>query len=177
MIWVYLSEIFPNRVRAKGQSLGSFTHWFMNALIAWTFPQIAKTSGAAPFMLFCDAMMALQFFVVLFVFPETKGLSLEQMQKKTGHRLMKNFLLGFVLALVVVLLGALVYFGLGLAPVAASAPPMPFERLVAGMALHARISKEAPSQAPIPAGRTKSAGGRADLSRAVRRLPRAKRPA
>ena len=64
---------------------------------------------------------------------------------------MKNFLLGFVLALVVVLLGALVYFGLGLAPVAASAPPMPFERLVAGMALHARISKEAPSQAPIPA--------------------------
>ena len=83
VIWVYLSEIFPNRVRAKGQSLGSFTHWFMNALIAWTFPQIAKSSGAAPFMLF-SAMMALQFFVVLFVFPETKGLSLEQMQKKLG---------------------------------------------------------------------------------------------
>ncbi|MGD0579762.1 MAG: sugar porter family MFS transporter [Bryobacteraceae bacterium] len=83
VIWVYLSEVFPNRVRAKGQSLGSFTHWFMNALIAWTFPQIAKSSGAAPFMLF-SAMMALQFFVVLFVFPETKGLSLEQMQKKLG---------------------------------------------------------------------------------------------
>ncbi|MGD0000163.1 MAG: sugar porter family MFS transporter [Bryobacteraceae bacterium] len=83
VIWVYLSEIFPNRVRAKGQSLGSFTHWFMNALIAWTFPQIAKSSGAAPFMLF-SAMMGLQFFVVLFVFPETKGLSLEQMQKKLG---------------------------------------------------------------------------------------------
>ncbi|MGO9241360.1 MAG: sugar porter family MFS transporter [Bryobacteraceae bacterium] len=83
VIWVYLSEIFPNRVRAKGQSLGSFTHWFMNALIAWTFPQIARSSGAAPFMLF-SAMMALQFFVVLFVFPETKGLSLEQMQKKLG---------------------------------------------------------------------------------------------
>ncbi|MGA3075774.1 MAG: cytochrome c [Bryobacteraceae bacterium] len=64
---------------------------------------------------------------------------------------MKKVLLGFVLALVVVLLGALAYFGLGLAPVATSAPPMPFERLVAGMALHARISKEAPSQAPIPA--------------------------
>ena len=83
VIWVYLSEIFPNRVRAKGQSLGSFTHWFMNALIAWTFPQIAKSSGAAPFMLF-SAMMAVQFFVVLFVFPETKGFSLEQMQKKLG---------------------------------------------------------------------------------------------
>ena len=83
VIWVYLSEIFPNRVRAKGQSLGSFTHWFMNAAIAWTFPQIAKSSGAAPFMLF-SAMMALQFFVVLFIFPETKGLSLEQMQTKLG---------------------------------------------------------------------------------------------
>ena len=83
VIWVYLSEIFPNRVRAKGQSLGSFTHWFMHALIAWTFPQVAKSSGAAPFMLF-SAMMALQFFVVLFIFPETKGLSLEQMQKKLG---------------------------------------------------------------------------------------------
>jgi hypothetical protein len=55
----------------------------MNAAIAWTFPQIAKSSGAAPFMLF-SAMMALQFFVVLFIFPETKGLSLEQMQTKLG---------------------------------------------------------------------------------------------
>jgi sugar porter (SP) family MFS transporter len=83
VIWVYLSEIFPTPVRAKGQSLGSFTHWFMNALIAWTFPQIAKSSGAAPFALF-SAMMVLQFFVVLFLFPETKGLSLERMQKKLG---------------------------------------------------------------------------------------------
>ena len=47
VIWVYLSEIFPNRVRAKGQSLGSFTHWFMNALISWTFPMMAASSGAA----------------------------------------------------------------------------------------------------------------------------------
>ena len=64
---------------------------------------------------------------------------------------MKKLLLGFVICLVFMLLGALAYFGLGLAPVATSAPPMPFEQLVAGMALHARISKEAPSQAPIPA--------------------------
>jgi mono/diheme cytochrome c family protein len=60
-------------------------------------------------------------------------------------------LLGFVLGLAAVLLGALLYFGLGLAPVATSDPPMPMERLLAGIALHARISKEAPKQAPIPA--------------------------
>jgi hypothetical protein len=83
VIWVYLSEVFPNRVRAKGQSLGSFTHWAMNALIAGTFPLIAVRSGAAPFALF-TVMMVLQFFVVLFVFPETKGITLEQMQKKMG---------------------------------------------------------------------------------------------
>jgi thiosulfate dehydrogenase len=64
---------------------------------------------------------------------------------------MRNLLSGFVLGLAVVLLAALAYFGLGLAPVATSAPPMPMERLLAGMALHARISKEQPKQAPIPA--------------------------
>ena len=64
---------------------------------------------------------------------------------------MKKLLLGFVLGLAVVVLAAFLYFGLGLAPVAASAPPIPLERLLAGMALHARISKEAPKQAPIPA--------------------------
>jgi sugar porter (SP) family MFS transporter len=83
VIWVYLSEVFPTRVRAKGQSLGSFSHWFMNALISMSFPYIAKQSGAAPFGLF-TAMVVLQFFVVLFVFPETKGVTLEQMQKKLG---------------------------------------------------------------------------------------------
>ena len=77
------SEVFPNRVRAKGQSLGSFTHWLMNAAISGTFPSLAATSGAAPFAFFA-AMMALQFFVVLFWFPETKGVTLEQMQKKMG---------------------------------------------------------------------------------------------
>lgn len=64
---------------------------------------------------------------------------------------MKKLLLGFVFGLVVALLSAIAYFGLGLAPVATSAPPMPMERLLAGMALHARITKEMPSQAPIPA--------------------------
>lgn len=83
VIWVYISEVFPNRVRAHGQSLGSFTHWFMNALISFTFPIIASKSRGAPFVLF-SAMMALQFFVVLFKFPETKGVTLEQMQKQLG---------------------------------------------------------------------------------------------
>jgi mono/diheme cytochrome c family protein len=64
---------------------------------------------------------------------------------------MMNLLKGFVLGLAVVLLGVLLYFGMGLAPVATSAPAMPFERLLAGMALHAQISKGAPSQAPIAA--------------------------
>ncbi len=83
VIWVYLSEVFPNRVRAKGQSLGSFTHWFMNALISGIFPVMAATSGGAPFIFFA-AMMVLQFFVVLFWYPETKGVSLEAMQKRMG---------------------------------------------------------------------------------------------
>jgi sugar porter (SP) family MFS transporter len=81
VIWVYISEVFPNRVRAKGQSLGSFSHWIMNALISWTFPLMAASSGGYPFVFF-SAMMVLQFFVVLSFYPETKGISLEEMQKK-----------------------------------------------------------------------------------------------
>jgi sugar porter (SP) family MFS transporter len=83
VIWVYLSEVFPNAVRAKGQSLGSFSHWFMNALISLIFPLMAATSGAYPFVLFA-VMMAIQFFVVLFIYPETKGLTLEEMQRRLG---------------------------------------------------------------------------------------------
>ncbi len=83
VIWVYLSEVFPNTVRAKGQSLGSFSHWFMNAAISLIFPVVAHSSGAYPFVLF-SAMMVLQFVVVLLVYPETKGLSLEEMQRKLG---------------------------------------------------------------------------------------------
>ena len=81
VIWVYLSEVFPNTVRAKGQSLGSFTHWIMNAVISGTFPLMAASSGGYPFVFF-SLMMVAQFFVVLLVYPETKGVSLEEMQKK-----------------------------------------------------------------------------------------------
>jgi len=83
VIWVFISEVFPNRVRAKGQSLGSFAHWFMNAIVAGTFPLMAQKSGGYPFLFF-SAMMALQFFVVLFSYPETKGVTLEEMQHKLG---------------------------------------------------------------------------------------------
>jgi SP family arabinose:H+ symporter-like MFS transporter len=83
VIWVFISEVFPNRVRAKGQSLGSFSHWFMNALISGIFPLVAASSGGYPFIFFA-VMMVLQFFVVLTVYPETKGFSLEEMQKKLG---------------------------------------------------------------------------------------------
>jgi MFS transporter, SP family, arabinose:H+ symporter len=83
VIWVYLSEVFPNQVRAKGQSLGSFSHWFMNALISLIFPVMAASSGAYPFVFFA-AMTGLQFVVVLFFYPETKGFTLEEMQKKMG---------------------------------------------------------------------------------------------
>jgi MFS transporter, SP family, arabinose:H+ symporter len=83
VIWVYIGEVFPNRVRSKGQALGSSSHWIMNAIIAYTFPQVAKSSGAYPFMFFA-AMMVLQFFVVLFFYPETKNVTLEQMQRRLG---------------------------------------------------------------------------------------------
>jgi MFS transporter, SP family, arabinose:H+ symporter len=83
VIWVYIGEVFPNQVRAKGQSLGSSAHWVMNAAISLVFPQIAAKSHGYPFVFFA-AMTALQFFVVLFFYPETKGITLEQMQHQLG---------------------------------------------------------------------------------------------
>ncbi|HVO58165.1 MAG TPA: sugar porter family MFS transporter [Dongiaceae bacterium] len=83
VIWVYIGEVFPNRVRAAGQSLGSFTHWLMAGIISLGFPAVAAKSGGYPFVLFA-VMMAVQFFVVLLWYPETKGVSLEEMQRKLG---------------------------------------------------------------------------------------------
>jgi sugar porter (SP) family MFS transporter len=83
VIWVYIGEVFPNRVRAGGQSLGSFTHWVMAGVISLGFPTVAAKSGGYPFVFFA-VMMAVQFFAVLFWYPETKGISLEDMQKKLG---------------------------------------------------------------------------------------------
>jgi hypothetical protein len=86
VIWVFLSEIFPNEVRASGQSVGVFTHWFMNWIITTTFPfLIARVSDWAPFVLF-GVCMILQLLWVIFIMPETKGVPLEQIQQKLGIR-------------------------------------------------------------------------------------------
>jgi MFS transporter, SP family, arabinose:H+ symporter len=82
VIWVYLGEVFPTSVRSKGQGVGSASHWFMNALIAEMFPVIRESmSTAAPFVFFA-AMTVVQFIVVLTVYPETKGQTLEQLQRR-----------------------------------------------------------------------------------------------
>ena len=83
VIWVYISEIFPTRVRSKGQSLGSSSHWIMNAIISGSFPLVAKYSAATPFFFF-SAMTVVQFFVVLTIYPETRQVTLEQLQHKLG---------------------------------------------------------------------------------------------
>jgi MFS transporter, SP family, xylose:H+ symportor len=83
VIWVFLSEIFPNRVRARGQALGSSVHWIMAAAISWTFPIIAAKSGGNTFAFYALCMVG-QLLWVLLVMPETKGISLEEIQKRLG---------------------------------------------------------------------------------------------
>ena len=83
VVWVYISEVFPTRVRSKGQSLGSSSHWITNAAISLVFPLMAVSSGAYPFIFFA-AMMALDFFLVLFYYPETSNISLEHLQTSLG---------------------------------------------------------------------------------------------
>ncbi len=84
VIWVYISEIFPTEVRSRGQGLGSSTHWFMDAVIATAFPLVAAYSKGLPFIFFAAAMVV-QFFVVMKFFPETKGVTLEDMERSIGH--------------------------------------------------------------------------------------------
>ena len=78
VIWVFISEIFPNEVRADGQALGSFTHWFMAAVIAFSSPYVLNELGGGHTFLFFCAMMVLQLLFVWRMMPETKGTSLEQ---------------------------------------------------------------------------------------------------
>jgi mono/diheme cytochrome c family protein len=72
---------------------------------------------------------------------------------------MKQFILGFVAALVLIVVGGYVYLALGLAPVATAAPPLPFEKRITSIALNARIDKEAPKSSPIPASDATYAAG------------------
>ena len=82
VIWVYIGEVFPNQVRSKGQGVGNASHWIMNTVIALEFPVLVVSLGrSAPFTFFA-AMPVVQFVVVLLVYPETKGQTLEQLQRR-----------------------------------------------------------------------------------------------
>ena len=80
VIWVLISEVFPNSIRSKGQVLGSMTHWVWSALLSWMFPVFIRTGGTFIFSFFA-IMMFLSFFFALRL-PETKNKSLEQIQKE-----------------------------------------------------------------------------------------------
>lgn len=84
VIWVFISEIFPNKVRAKGQALGSFTHWLMAALVSWSFPVVAEKIGGGTAFAFFSLMMMVQFIWAWRFMPETKGRSLEQIERELG---------------------------------------------------------------------------------------------
>ncbi len=84
VIWVFISEIFPNRNRAAGQSLGSFTHWTFAALLTLFFPKMVEAFPPGVVFSFFCFMMCLQLLWVKFFVPETKGIPLEEMQKKLG---------------------------------------------------------------------------------------------
>lgn len=88
VIWVFISEIFPNSVRSQGGSLGSFTHWIMAAIISWTFPVIVEGSPDGGFysFVFYSVMMLVALIFIWRVMPETKGRTLEQIQKDLGIR-------------------------------------------------------------------------------------------
>ncbi|UOQ98360.1 sugar porter family MFS transporter [Hymenobacter sp. 5317J-9] len=81
VIWVFISEIFPNEVRASGQALGSLTHWLMAAVVAFSFPSVAAYLGGGTVFLFFSAMMVLQLLFAWKVMPETKGTSLEKVER------------------------------------------------------------------------------------------------
>lgn len=87
VIWVFISEIFPNSVRSKGQTLGSSTHWVMAWIISWTFPVMVQSSelgGAYAFAIFA-VVAVVQLFFAWRIMPETKGKSLEQIQTLVIH--------------------------------------------------------------------------------------------
>ena len=84
VIWVFISEIFPNRIRGRGQSLGSLTHWVFAALTSYAFPPIVGAlGGGVGFSIFAIFMVG-QLIWVLKVMPETKGVPLEEMEYQLG---------------------------------------------------------------------------------------------
>lgn len=85
VIWVFISEIFPNEVRASGQAFGSLTHWVFAAIITNIFPYFSRQFGGAPIFIFFMIMMVCQLLYVWFLMPETKGVALEDMDVRVGH--------------------------------------------------------------------------------------------
>ncbi len=83
-LWVYISEVFPNAVRAKGQAFGCFVHWFLCTVISWAFPWAAAKAGSATFGFFA-LMMACQLVWAIFFMPETKGGTTEDIEKRLGY--------------------------------------------------------------------------------------------
>jgi MFS transporter, SP family, arabinose:H+ symporter len=82
VIWVYIGEVFPTSVRTKVQGVGSASHWLMNTIIQLEFPVIVHyMSTATPFVFFA-IMTVVQFVTVLFAYPETKGQTLEALQRR-----------------------------------------------------------------------------------------------
>jgi MFS family permease len=82
VIWVYIGEVFPTSVRSKGQGIGSASHWITLTIISLAFPVLVhKFSAGAPFVFFA-AMTMVQLVVVLFTYPETKGQTLEALQRR-----------------------------------------------------------------------------------------------
>ena len=92
VIWVFISEIFPNKVRAFGQSWGTGTHWVFAALITLLTPIVLDADHGIfkdnpwPIFIFFGLMMVLQLLFVLFMMPETKGISLEELEKRLLSR-------------------------------------------------------------------------------------------
>ncbi|MDP5158954.1 MAG: sugar porter family MFS transporter [Flaviramulus sp.] len=82
IIWVYISEIFPNHLRASGQSFGTSTHWVLAAIIPSLVPVLFSSIGAGVVFMVFAIMMLFQLLFVIFIMPETKGISLEELSKK-----------------------------------------------------------------------------------------------
>ena len=84
VIWVLISEIFPNEYRAMGQSLGSVTHWIFAAFLTTFIPSMVDAIAPGSMFLFFSIMMVLQLIWVKLMMPETKGVPLEELQQKLG---------------------------------------------------------------------------------------------
>ncbi|MEM0992018.1 MAG: MFS transporter, partial [Bacteroidota bacterium] len=90
VIWVFISEIFPNTVRDAGMSWGSGTHWVFAAIITLVTPSVLEAFAKPTIFLFFAGMMVLQLLFVLFMMPETKGVPLEELQRRLAPKSLKN---------------------------------------------------------------------------------------